>query len=149
MNSYKVTLKIKEGVKRLAEREGQSFSAWLIQLVLNAHAKSNVRIVTSTVSCNEGQMMSECSKCGGEMIRGEAYIDIETPSNNIMMSPVMSPTTAMNGWNTGRPQEKRIKWREKTGEKKGFLIKGDEIRTIAITGKRCLICGYIEFYARD
>jgi hypothetical protein len=50
---------------------------------------------------------------------------------------------------TWRTQEKRIKWREKTGEKKGLLIKSDEIRTILITGKRCLKCGYIELYARE
>jgi predicted nucleic-acid-binding Zn-ribbon protein len=93
--------------------------------------------------------MSECAKCGGEMVRGEAYVDIETPSENIMMSPVLSPATAMGREYTWIPQQKRINWREKTGEKKGFLIKSDEIRTLVITGKRCLNCGYIELYARD
>ena len=83
------------------------------------------------------------------MIQGEAYVEIGTPSDNIMMSPVMSPTTAMGRGNIGMTHEERIKWREKTGEKKGFLIKSDEIRTIAVSGKRCLKCGYIELYARD
>ena len=82
------------------------------------------------------------------MIRGEAYVDIETPSDNIMMSPMMSSITEMGRGNIGMTHEERIKWREKTGEKKGFLIKSDEIRTIAVTGKRCLKCGYIELYAR-
>ena len=112
--------------------------------------EKNRRILNSAEKyTTKGKMMSECSKCGGEMVRGDAYVDIETPSDNYMMSQMASPMTAMNLANTGMTHEERIKWREKTGEKKGFLIKSDEIRKIALTGKRCLKCGYIEFFARD
>ena len=97
----------------------------------------------------EGPAMSECPKCGGEMIQGEAYVDVNVPSSNPMMSGMMSPMTSMNMGDVGMTQEERIKWREKTGEKKGFLIKSDEIRTMAVKGRRCLQCGYIELYTRE
>lgn len=93
-------------------------------------------------------MMEECPKCGGKMIKGEAYVEVNIPSTDYMMSGMMSPMTGMNLGNVGRNQEERIKWREKTGEKKGFLIKSDEVRTINVKGKRCLECGYIELYAQ-
>jgi predicted nucleic-acid-binding Zn-ribbon protein len=96
----------------------------------------------------EGYMMDECSKCGGKMIQGEAYVDVQTSSANNIMSGMMSPMSGMNLGNVGINHEERIKWREKTGEKKGFLIKSDEIRTIAVKGRRCLECGYIELYAQ-
>jgi hypothetical protein len=65
-----------------------------------------------------------------------------------MRSGMMSPLSGINVGNIGIIEEERIRWREKTGEKKGFLIKSDEIRTMAITGKRCIDCGYIELYTR-
>ena len=92
--------------------------------------------------------MSECPKCGGNMIQGEAYIEIDIPSTNSAMSGMMSPMQGMDMGGIGISQEKRVKWREKTGEKKGFLIKSDEVRTMVIKGTRCLECGYIELYAK-
>jgi predicted nucleic-acid-binding Zn-ribbon protein len=94
-------------------------------------------------------MMSGCPKCGGEMIRGEAYVNVNISSASHTMSDMMSPMTGMNLGNIRMMSEEIIKWREKTGEKKGFLIKSDEIRTIVVKGRRCLECGYIEFYARE
>jgi predicted nucleic-acid-binding Zn-ribbon protein len=82
------------------------------------------------------------------MIQGEAYVNVDVPSSNPMMSGMMSPMSSMNIGNVGMTEEARIKWHEKTGEKKGFLIKSDEVRTMAVTGRRCLQCGYIELYAR-
>ena len=37
-------------------------------------------------------------------------------------------------------------WREKTGQKKGLLVKRDETRTLKIAGLRCVNCGFIELY---
>jgi len=91
-------------------------------------------------------MMIECTKCGGETIQGEAYVDIKTSPASNSMSGMMP---GMNLGGIGETREERIKWHEKTGEKKGFLIKSDEIRTMKMTGRRCLECGYIEFYARE
>ena len=93
--------------------------------------------------------MSECPKCGGEMIQGEAYVDVTTSSPSPMMGGMMSPMSGVSLGGAGMTQEERIKWREKTGEKKGFLIKSDEVRTMAVTGRRCLQCGYIELYTRE
>ncbi len=92
--------------------------------------------------------MSECPKCGGDMIQGEAYIEVEVPSTGPVMGGMMSSMPGMNLGGVSMRQEERIKWREKTGEKKGFLIKSEEVRTMAVTGRRCLECGYIELYAR-
>jgi len=80
------------------------------------------------------------------MIQGEAYIDIQTSSASDPMSGMM-PGMSLGG--IGESREESIKWREKTGEKKGFLFKSDEIRTMKVIGRRCLECGYIEFYARE
>ena len=92
--------------------------------------------------------MSECPKCGGEMIQGEAYVSVEVPSTSPMMSGMMPSMPGMNLGGVGTRQEERIKWREKTGEKKGFLIKSEEVRTMSVKGRRCLECGYIELYAQ-
>lgn len=91
--------------------------------------------------------MSECPKCGGEMIQGEAYVEVTTSSPSPMMGSMLSPMPGMSLGGVGTTQVERIKWREKTGEKKGFLLKSDEVRTLAVRGRRCLKCGYIELYA--
>ena len=82
------------------------------------------------------------------MIQGEAYVNFTTSSPNPMMSGMLSPMPGMSLGGVGSTQEERVKWREKTGQKKGFLIKSDEVRTLAVKGRRCLECGYIELYAR-
>ena len=92
-------------------------------------------------------MMSECSKCGGEMIQGEVFIEV-TNSSGSSMGGMISPMSGINLGNIGMMKEERIKWREKTGKKKGFLIKSDEVHTTAVTGRRCMKCGYIELYVR-
>jgi hypothetical protein len=83
------------------------------------------------------------------MIQGEAYVAVTTSSPSPMMSGMMSPMSSMNIGDVGMTREERVKWREKTGEKKGFLIKSDEVRTLAVKGRRCLECGYIELYAQE
>ena len=82
------------------------------------------------------------------MIQGEAYINVDTLSTSSMMSGMMPTMPGMNLESVGIKQEKRIKWREKTGEKTGFLIKSEEVRTMSVKGIRCLECGYIELYAQ-
>jgi len=83
------------------------------------------------------------------MIQGEAYVTVTTNSPSPMMSGMMSPMSSMNIGDVGMTREERMKWREKTGEKKGFLIKSDEVRTLMVKGRRCLECGYIELYAQE
>lgn len=93
--------------------------------------------------------MSECPKCGGEMIQGEAYVEVTTSQSSSMMSGMMNPMSSMNLGSVDMTREERVKWREKTGEKKGFIIKSDEVRTLNVRGMRCLECGYIELYAQE
>lgn len=83
------------------------------------------------------------------MIQGEAYVSVDVPSANPMMGGMMPPMSGMSLGGVEMTQEESVKWREKTGEKKGFLIKSDEVRTLAVKGRRCLECGYIELYVRE
>ena len=39
-------------------------------------------------------------------------------------------------------------WEEKTGEKKGFILKRPEIKKMSLKGYRCTQCNYLEFYAK-
>jgi len=83
------------------------------------------------------------------MIQGEAYVEVTTSSSSPMMSGMMNPMSSMNLGGVETTREERVKWREKTGEKKGFIIKSDEVRTLMVKGRRCLECGYIELYAQE
>jgi len=86
-----------------------------------------------------------CPKCGGEMRQGEMLFDV-----SIMMANPMSPlggfsaysTAAMSDHTTASPH-----WEEKTGRRKGFILKSDEKKTLMVDGYRCQLCGYIELYA--
>ncbi len=79
------------------------------------------------------------------MLEGEAYISVTVPSSgSILGGMIPMDTTGIGSIESSR--EARLRWREKTGEKKGFLIKSDEIRNFNIKGRRCILCGYIEFY---
>jgi len=93
--------------------------------------------------------LSVCPKCGGEMSQGEAYVEVATNPSSPMMSGMMNPMSSMTFGGVGMTRGERVKWREKTGEKKGFIIKSDEVRTLAVKGRRCLQCGYIELYAQE
>ena len=92
--------------------------------------------------------MVECPKCGGVMIEGELYMSVPVPQGSSMMGGMM-PIPGMNMGNIGVTEETGLRWREKTGEKKGFLFKSDETRTMAIKGHRCPGCRYIELYAEE
>jgi hypothetical protein len=39
-------------------------------------------------------------------------------------------------------------WEEKTGERKGFIFKRDEIKQMKTVGYRCSLCNFIELYAK-
>lgn len=91
--------------------------------------------------------MVECPKCGGVMVEGELYVNVPVPSGTSMMGGMIS-MPGMNIGNIGVTEEMGLRWSEKTGEKKGFLIKSDEVRTMAVNGRRCLGCGLIELYAK-
>jgi len=83
------------------------------------------------------------------MIQGEAYVEVTASSSSPMMSGMMNPMSSMNIGGVDMTREERVKWREKTGEKKGFILKSDEVRTLTVKGRRCLECGYIELYAQE
>jgi len=85
------------------------------------------------------------------MREGEVVLSVSLPSGS---SPPFGglPMGGMGGM--GFPvqeveTEAPLMWREKTGERKGFIIKSDEVRTLTVRGRRCLSCGYLELYVTD
>ena len=82
------------------------------------------------------------------MVEGEAYVNVPVSSSSPMMGGMMPmPTMGMGGVTSS--EDVGLRWREKTGEKKGFIWKSDEVRTLAIRGSRCRGCGYIELRAEE
>jgi len=82
------------------------------------------------------------------MREGEAFIRMSVPSGGSSTGGMMSlPRMELPGSETTR--EARLRWREKTGEKTGWIIKSDEEKTYSIKGRRCLECGYIDFYIKE
>jgi hypothetical protein len=94
--------------------------------------------------------MSECPRCGGEMREGLAFISISVPLGSSMGGGGgMFPSPGMNLPQGESTRNARVRWREKTGEKKGWLIKSDEEKTLDLKGKRCLECGYVDLYVEE
>jgi hypothetical protein len=94
-----------------------------------------------------------CAKCGGEVRDGEALVRVATANS---LGTPFGLSYGLGGMSvpgfelpTDRMSEPTILWREKTGAKTGRIIRSDEQKTMKISGRRCLACGYIEFYAQD
>jgi len=92
--------------------------------------------------------MVQCPKCDGEMVDGEAYVNTPMMSGSPMMGGMM-PIPAISMGGIAPTEDTVLRWREKTGEKKGFLFKSEEVRTLAVRGRRCRGCGYVELYASE
>ncbi|MGA2785374.1 MAG: hypothetical protein ABSF09_11815 [Candidatus Bathyarchaeia archaeon] len=94
-----------------------------------------------------------CPKCGGEIREGEALVRVTIVSNLAGGSPYGSfggiPIPGFDLSTGERTSEPTILWREKTGAKTGRFIKSDEYKTMKISGRRCVTCGYIELYAQE
>jgi hypothetical protein len=92
--------------------------------------------------------VSNCPKCSGEMKEGDALVRFTTPSNpggatfGMPNMPGMSLPTEI-------AKQESILWKEKTGQKKGWLVKRDETKILKLSGKRCQQCGYVELFARE
>lgn len=92
---------------------------------------------------------NNCPKCGGEIKIGEAFIKFTFTAGSMtsgLSSMGMPGLDTMGGSET---VDEGVKWREKTGRQKGWLLKREEEKTMRLYGKRCTICGYIEFYAYE
>jgi len=82
------------------------------------------------------------------MAEGEAYVDVPVVSGSPMMGGMM-PIPAISMGSVTPTEDTGLRWREKTGEKKGFIWKSEEVRTLSIRGRRCRSCGFIEFHATE
>ena len=91
----------------------------------------------------------ECPKCSSAMREGGLFIQItNSVGGQNFPSPMGFPTSSMSGMPSMVTGEGPF-WREKTGEKKGWILKREETQTLSISGRRCLNCGYIELYAHQ
>jgi DNA-directed RNA polymerase subunit RPC12/RpoP len=89
-----------------------------------------------------------CPKCGGKMVVGRMKISVDRLTSQAVSPFNMGlPTTGMPNI-SGEVGEGPF-WEEKTGEKKGFIFKSDEIKKMSLRGYRCTLCNYIEIYAKD
>jgi hypothetical protein len=89
-----------------------------------------------------------CSKCGGKMVDGRLKIFVERlTSQSISPFNMSMPTTGIPNMSGGVVEGPF--WEEKTGEKKGFIFKTDEVKKMDIKGYRCILCNYIEIFAKD
>jgi len=82
------------------------------------------------------------------MVDGEVYVNVPVMSGSPMMGGMM-PIPAISMGGVAPSEDTVLRWREKTGEKKGFIFKSEEMRTLAIRGSRCRGCGYIELRAAE
>lgn len=82
------------------------------------------------------------------MRAGEAFVRIITYADQASSGYGVLGMPGM-GMPSGEMSEEHVQWREKTGRKKGWLIKRDEEKTLKVHGLRCVECGYIELYAHD
>ncbi|MCJ7631305.1 hypothetical protein MUP77_02720 [Candidatus Bathyarchaeota archaeon] len=89
--------------------------------------------------------MVECPKCGGQMREGVVFLSgLGFPAAGVGLPSAR----ALPGMGVQMTTDDTTKWREKTGQKTG-LFRGNEEKTMEILGHRCIICGYIELYARE
>ncbi len=94
---------------------------------------------------------SACPRCNGEMRKGEVLLSVGLPSGSSSVFGGL-PMGGMGGMGLPMQEvetEAPLTWREKTGERKGLIIKSDEVRTMPVKGRRCLSCGYLELYVAD
>jgi hypothetical protein len=82
------------------------------------------------------------------MREGVAFISISVPTGGSMGGGMLS-MPGMNLPGGESMMSARLKWREKTGKEKGWIIKSEEEKTLDIKGRRCLGCGYIDFYVEE
>jgi len=99
-----------------------------------------------------GLKIFQCPWCGGETREGEALVNFTSPVGDV--PPVFGSMTRMAMTRFGllggeTPSQEKMVWREKTGSKTGWLKKSDEEKIMRIYGRRCMVCGHIEFYARE
>jgi len=88
-----------------------------------------------------------CPKCGSEMREGELFISVTgSYGSQSISTPLGFPTGSPLGTPSMVIGEGPF-WRERTGQKKGWLVKREETQTLKISGLRCIECGYIELYA--
>jgi predicted nucleic-acid-binding Zn-ribbon protein len=86
-----------------------------------------------------------CPKCGGEMRQGDMLFDV-----SILMANPMSPMGGFSAYSAATMSDQTTAsphWEEKTGRRKGFILKSDETKKMTVKGYRCILCGYIELYA--
>lgn len=88
-----------------------------------------------------------CPKCGSEMREGEIFISVTgSYGGQGISTPLGFPTGSTLSNLPPLVTGEGPFWRERTGQKKGWLVKMEETQTLRISGLRCLECGYVELY---
>ncbi|MFB0543229.1 MAG: hypothetical protein ACETVR_00460, partial [Candidatus Bathyarchaeia archaeon] len=85
-----------------------------------------------------------------EQIEGELFVSVERKTGSVPMMMRGGDITSGLGMFQGEDIDVEVPfWREYTGKETGWLLKRREIRVLPVKGKRCVKCGYIEFYVKE
>ncbi|MFC1803507.1 hypothetical protein ACFL0D_06015 [Thermoproteota archaeon] len=87
------------------------------------------------------------------MREGEAFIEIDVLTRSRSLPTLgsgfdMNPLSGISSPISEQISSSKLLWREKTGVKKGWLLKKDEQKTLNVFGRRCPSCGFIELFAQ-
>jgi hypothetical protein len=91
---------------------------------------------------------SICPKCGGGMVLGEVKYRVNTVSQS-QVNPFVQQMPIGDLTSMAETEMRTFFWEEKTGERKGWLFKRDEVREMGLKGYRCVTCNFIELYAME
>ena len=91
--------------------------------------------------------MFRCPWCGGETREGEAIIQTATDGRALPFFGMMR-MQRFGLLGSEAMGDQKISWREKVETGTGRVRRQEE-KTMKISARRCIICGHIEFYARD
>lgn len=92
--------------------------------------------------------MAGCPRCGGEMREGVVFVSISVPTGGSTGGGMFS-MPGMNIPEGEATRSTRVKWKEKTGKEKGWIFKSEEEKTLNIKGRRCLECGFVDFFVEE
>ncbi len=98
-----------------------------------------------------GVKIFQCPWCGGDTREGEALVNLTTLAGQV--PPVFGPIARMGYKDLVSSAVRRQVGRRCCGVRNGIenrlLKRSDEEKITKIYGRRCTVCGHIEFYARE
>jgi len=96
-----------------------------------------------------GLKIFQCPWCGGETCEGEAFVHLTASPGRVPSVFGMMGVPRFGVMSGETASEQKMQWREKARSRTAWLTRSNGEKTMRIFGRRCTVCGHIEFYARD